>query len=105
MSLVPEIGLRIHAVGRLHGHRRAQWLLVADSKRAAVRIQARQRQGFDSILVAGGGQVAVGQEQGVGRLVVTGVKRPQIFVAQLRDLSGITAAVLTVRQGREQLRA
>ena len=48
------------------------------------------------------GQVAVGEEPAVARVVIRLVERPQLFPGQLGNLQGFTTGVLAVAVGREQ---
>ena len=49
-----------------------------------------------------GGNVAVGQEQGVGGMIVAGMKRPELGMRQIGDRFGIAAAVVIIGNGRKQ---
>ncbi len=64
-----------------------------------------QGQFFEAFLVLAGGNVAIGHEDGVARVVVGLVEGLELLIAQVRYVRRITAAVVVVGGGREQVLA
>jgi hypothetical protein len=61
-----------------------------------------ERPGLETLLMLGGGNIAVGQEDGVRGVVVAGVEGFELLVGQIGNRLGIAAAVVVIGGGREQ---
>lgn len=57
---------------------------------------------FEALLMRGGRNVAIGQEQGIRGVIVAGVKGAQLRMTEIGNCRRIAAAVVVFGGGREQ---
>ena len=66
------------------------------------RLETIERLRLETLLMFGGGNVAVGQKDGIRGMIVAGVEGFELFVGEVGNRLGVAAAVVVIGDGREQ---
>ena len=93
----------INRVALLHPQGCKHTLLVTDRQFDIQAIKPLERQFLELLMVLPGWNVAVGGKNGVARVVMVFVKLHQVIVGQINNMIRLTATVVVVGGGREQV--
>ena len=102
VSLVAQIFAVVQRIVNQIGDRRGIALFGGNRQIQWQRLEPAQGLRLEAFLMLGGGNVAVGQENGVRGMVVAGVEGLELGVGQIGNGLGIAAAVVVIGGGRKQ---